>query len=37
MYNYTILLVAFLSIIVFLGVLKMVRSVIRSKVELIIE
>jgi hypothetical protein len=37
MYNYTILLVAFLSIIVFLGVLKMVRSVIRSKVELIVE
>ena len=35
MYNYTILLVSFISIISFLAILKLVRNVIRSRVEII--
>lgn len=35
MYNYTILLVTFISIISALGLLKLVRNVIRSRVETI--
>ena len=37
MYNYTILLVIFISIISTLGILKLVRNMIRSRVEIIIE
>lgn len=37
MYNYTILLVIFISIISTLGILKLVRSIIRSRTEIIIE
>jgi len=35
MYNYTILLVSFISIISVLAVLKLVRNIIRSRVEII--
>jgi hypothetical protein len=37
MYNYTILLVTFVTMISLLGLLKMVSRVIRSRVELMIE
>lgn len=37
MYNYTMLLVSFISIISALGILKLIRSIIRSRVEVMIE
>ncbi len=37
MYNYTILLVVFISIIFALGIFKLIRKIIRSRVEPIVE
>jgi hypothetical protein len=37
MYNYTILLVTFISIISILGILKLISKIIRSRFELILE
>jgi hypothetical protein len=36
MYNYTILLVSFLALISAIGVIKLIRTVIRSRVEMVI-